>query len=113
MEHPNVAQGPPWKWWNGGPTLNNIKYEHVLSKNNKPVYDIVISTLALKQTQDAKNQIDLIQSQGVWDDYKKITNPYEYVFLSLNRRMTRSVSMRIPLSRSYYKMLELWQGANL
>lgn len=113
MEHPNVAQGPPWKWWNGGPTLHNIKYEHVLSKNNKPVYEIVISTLALKQTQDAKNQIDLIQSQGVWDDYKKITNPYEYVFLSLNRRMTRSVSMRVPLSRSYYKMQELWQGANL
>jgi len=113
MEHPNVAQGPPWKWWNGGPTLHNIKYEHVISNNNKPVYDIIISTLALKQTQDAKNQIDLIQSNGVWDDYKKITNPYEYVFLSLNRRMTRSVSMRIPLSRSYYKMQELWQGANL
>ena len=85
MEHPNVAQGPPWKWWNGGPTVHNIKYEHVLSKNNsKPVYEIIISTLALKQTQDAKNQIDLIQSNGVWDDYKKITNPYEYVFLSLN-----------------------------
>ena len=113
MEHPNVAQGPPWQWWNGGPPLSNIKYEHVMAKNNKPVFEILISTLALKQTQDAKNQIDNIQSQGVWDDYKKITNPYEYVFLSLNRRMTRSVSTRVPLSRSYYKMLELWNGAKL
>lgn len=114
MEHTNVAQGPPWKWINGGPPLSNIAYNHVLAKNNtKPVYEILIATLALKQTQESKNQIDHIQSQGIWDDYKKITNPYEYVFLSLNRRMTRSVSTRVPLSRSYYKMLELWKGANL
>ena len=112
MEHKNIAKGPPWKWWNGGPPLLNIKYEHVISKNEKPIYELVIATLSLKQTQDAKNQIDLIESHGIWDDYKKITNPYEYVFLSLNRRMSRSVSMRIPLSRSYYKMLEIWNGAN-
>ena len=113
MEHPNVAHGPPWKWWSGGPPLVNLKYLHVLTDKNKPVYELWISTLALKQTQDAKNKIDAIQSQGVWDDYKKITNPYEYVFLSLNRRMTRSVSTRVPLSRSFYKMLEIWQGAKL
>jgi hypothetical protein len=113
MEHTNVAQGPPWIFWNGGPPQQKIKYKHVLSKNNKPIYEIVISTLALKQTQEAKNQIDLIESLGVWDDYKKITNPYEYVFLSLSRRMSRSVSTRIPLSRSYYKMIELWLGAKL
>ena len=114
MEHTNVAQGPPWKWINGGPPLSNMKFDHILAKNNnKPIYEILITTLALKQTQESKNQIDHIQSQGIWDDYKKITNPYEYVFLSLNRRMTRSVSTRVPLSRSYYKMLELWKGANL
>lgn len=113
MEHPNIAQGPPWVWWNGGPPILNVKYTHAVCKNDKPVFDLTICTLAIKQTQAAKNQIDLIESQGVWDDYKKITNPYEYVFLSLNRRMSRSVSMRIPLSRSYYKMQEIWQGANL
>jgi hypothetical protein len=113
MEHPNVAQGPPWKWWNGGPPLMNLSYEHVLANKERPTYELWISTLALKQTQDAKNRIDDIQSNSIWDDYKKITNPYEYVFLSLNRRMIRSVSMRVPLSRSFYKMLELWKGANL
>jgi hypothetical protein len=113
MEHQNIAKGPPWKWWNGGPPLLNVNYEHTLSKNKKPVYELVICTLALKQTQEAKNQIELVETNGVWDDYKKITNPYEYVFLSLNRRMSKSVSNRIPLSRSYYKMLEIWKGANI
>lgn len=118
MEHTNVAQGPPWLFWNGGPSQHSIQSEHVLIKqsgisSSKPTYEIVISTLALKQTQEAKNQIDLVESHSIWDDYKKITNPYEYVFLSLSRRMSRSVSTRIPLSRSYYKMLELWQGADL
>lgn len=112
MEHPNVAQGPPWIWWSGGPPLTNLNYEHVYV-TQKPIYEIWISTLALKQTQEAKNQIDDIGSNSVWDDYKKITNPYEYVFLSLNRRMSRSVSARFPLSRSYYKMLEIWNGALL
>jgi cap1 methyltransferase len=113
MEHTNVAQGPPWKWWPGGPPLTNLQFEHKIAQNDKPVYEIWISTLTIKQTQEAKNKIDEIQSQGVWDDYKKITNPYEYVFLSLNRRMIRSVSSRVPLSRSFYKMLEIWQGGEL
>lgn len=113
MEHPNITQGPPWKWWNGGPPLTNLDYDPLISKNDKPVFELWICTLTLKTTQHSKNQIDLIQSHGIWDDYKKITNPYEYIFLSLNRRMTRSVSTRIPLSRSYYKMLELWKGAEL
>ena len=56
----------------------------------------------------AKNEIDRISPVSYWDDAKKITNPYEYIFLSLQRRMTRSVSAIHPLSRSYFKMIELW-----
>lgn len=55
-----------------------------------------------------KNEIDDVAELGHWDDAKKITNPYEYVFLSLQRRMHRSVSGIVPLSRSYFKMIELW-----
>jgi hypothetical protein len=56
----------------------------------------------------AKNEIDRISPVSYWDDAKKITNPYEYIFLSLQRRMTRSISAIHPLSRSYFKMIELW-----
>ncbi len=54
-----------------------------------------------------------IQNETQWDDFKKITNPYEYVFLSWNRRSSRSVATRQPLSRSYFKMVEIWQHAAL
>jgi len=56
----------------------------------------------------AKNDIDRIAPADQWDDAKKITNTYEYIFLSLQRRMSRSVSAVLPLSRSYFKMIELW-----
>jgi hypothetical protein len=55
-----------------------------------------------------KNAIDGVAEIGHWDDAKKITNPFEYIFLSLQRRMHRSVSGIVPLSRSYFKMIELW-----
>jgi hypothetical protein len=55
-----------------------------------------------------KNEIDRIAPAGSWDDAKKITNPYEYIFLSLQRRMHRSIAATVPLSRSYFKMIEIW-----
>lgn len=55
-----------------------------------------------------KNEIDRIAPINTWDDAKKITNPYEYVFLSLQKRMHRSIAATQPLSRSYFKMIELW-----
>jgi len=110
MEHKNVAQGPPWLFWNGGPSTTKIEYEMNTSSEH---FECLIFSPILTETQDVKNQIDSIYSQGIWDDYKKITNPYEYIFLSLSRRMSRSVATRTPLSRSYFKMLELWDGAEL
>ena len=63
--------------------------------------------------QQCKNEIDTCYEEGKWDDYKKITNPYEYIFLSWNRRSSRSVAQRQPLSRSYFKMIELWKRLDL
>ncbi len=55
-----------------------------------------------------KDEIDRVAPENQWDDVKKITNPYEYVFLSLQRRMHKSLAAIQPLSRSYFKMIELW-----
>lgn len=63
--------------------------------------------------QQCKNDIDNHYQEGKWDDYKKITNPYEYIFLSWNRRSSRSVATRQPLSRSYFKMIEMWKHMDL
>jgi hypothetical protein len=110
MEHQNIASFPPWLFWNGGPLVNKAVY-HI--KKRESDFEVLLFSPIITQTKEVKNQIDSIYSQGIWDDYKKITNPYEYIFLSLSRRMCRSVATRTPLSRSYFKMLELWVGAEL
>jgi len=60
-----------------------------------------------------KNEIDRVAPVGTWDDAKKITNPYEYIFLSLQRRMPWSITSLQPLSRSYFKMIEMWDTLGL
>jgi len=74
---------------NGAPTLTL----------HTPIHDRLIAI---------KNEIDRVAPSGYWDDAKKITNPYEYIFLSLQRRMPWSISAKQPLSRSYFKMIEIW-----
>jgi hypothetical protein len=73
----------------------------------------VIYTPETRALQLCKNEINTSYQEGKWDDYKKITNPYEYVFLSWNRRSSRSVTTRFPLSRSYFKMVEIWDYLDL
>jgi FtsJ-like methyltransferase len=113
MDHPNVARAPPWLGWTGGPTVEKLPYSINSEKDESPLYEQWLCSLTLTNTHEVKNRIGLIYNQAIWDDFKKITNPYEYVFLSLNRRMSRSVASRIPLSRSYFKMLELWLGLDM
>ena len=113
MENINASQETPWTWWSGGPVEKGFGFAIKDTEDTTPHYEHWICSPILKQTHDTKNRIDSIYQQGVWDDFKKITNPYEYVFLSLNRRMSRSVATRTPLSRSYFKMLEMLKGANI
>lgn len=94
-------------WEAGGPSTNPITYDTGMT-NPRAFYSPSSSAL-----QQCKNEINLFYQEGKWDDYKKITNPYEYIFLSWNRRSSRSVATRQPLSRSYFKMVELWERLNL
>lgn len=100
-----------WKFNPGGPPTQVLHIN--IEFNSTPTCEKWFNTPVLTQTQTTKNQIDTIYTEGVWDDYKKITNPYEYIFISLSRRMSRSVASRTPLSRSYFKMLEMLKSANL
>jgi 23S rRNA U2552 (ribose-2'-O)-methylase RlmE/FtsJ len=51
-----------------------------------------------------KQKMDLCQTQ--WDDYKKVTNPYEYITTPISAKTT-AICLYKPLSRSYFKMIEL------
>jgi FtsJ-like methyltransferase len=91
---------------NGGPLL-----EPILPWDGFQIYRdrTVLRTPQSRALQQLKNEI---RTEDRWDDFKKITNPYEYVFLSWNRRTSRSVALRQPLSRSYFKMVEIWESLN-
>ena len=79
------------------------------NNDNSPIY----KTAHHDELMALKAEIDHIQSVQTWDTAKKITNPYEYIFLSLQKRTHRSIAAIIPLSRSYFKMVELWNLLNL
>ena len=53
-----------------------------------------------------KKQIEL--SAEAWDTIKKYTNPYEFIHTIIPGSKL-SVSKLKPLSRSFYKMIELWK----
>lgn len=51
-----------------------------------------------------KFKIDTYENE--WDNYKKYTNPYEYIN-TIPPGKTKCISKYKPLSRSYYKMIEI------
>jgi 23S rRNA U2552 (ribose-2'-O)-methylase RlmE/FtsJ len=53
-----------------------------------------------------KKQIEV--SSESWDNIKKYTNPYEFIHTIIPGNKT-SISKLKPLSRSFYKMIELWK----
>jgi len=54
-----------------------------------------------------KNQIDSIYDSKEWDTAKKITNPYELVYVSSRKSKIKSMAKYEPLSRSYFKLWEI------
>ena len=43
----------------------------------------------------------------IWDKTKKVINPYELVYITNKKTRYKSVSTVEPLSRSFYKMVEM------
>jgi len=79
--------------------FHNIKIEHYTEL--PPVF---ISQSLCNYMNDIKEQISYREKE--WDFYKKYTNPYEYIH-SIVPMKKKSVSKYKPISRSYFKMLEM------
>ena len=77
------------------------------ANNNKDVY---VSTSIYAHLCDIKHQIE--QYQDTWDNIKKFTNPYEYIHSNITVNKTNISKLR-PLSRSFYKMIEIIKNNNL
>jgi 23S rRNA U2552 (ribose-2'-O)-methylase RlmE/FtsJ len=59
---------------------------------------------------DIKEQIE--KYQDAWDNIKKFTNPYEYIHTNVSGNKTNISKLR-PLSRSFYKMIEIIKNNNI
>jgi 23S rRNA U2552 (ribose-2'-O)-methylase RlmE/FtsJ len=96
----NINKPPPEPW-------NTIKWR-------APAREIEPSdntdAVLLSGTPDSlsvlKDKISALD-EGKWEYYKKITNPYELIFTTVSPAVPPSVSKLKPLSRSYFKMVEI------
>lgn len=59
------------------------------------------------QLNKEKEIIDTLDNNYMWDRMKKRTNPYELIYTTYNKRKRDSIANIQPLSRSYFKILEI------
>lgn len=64
-------------------------------------------TTASVELSTAKQQISHLEQQGRWELVKKMVNPYEIVYTHEDKQFHASISLVKPLSRSYFKMIEM------
>lgn len=60
-----------------------------------------------------KDEISSFEQANEWELRKKITNPYEAIFSTSDTKLFPSIALASPLSRSYFKMVEMVHVAGL
>jgi len=80
-------------------TFNFIDYF-----SSESISECIISNSLSSYLYEIKQKIE--SNEREWDIYKKYTNPYEYIHSSIPSKK-KSVSRLLPLSRSFYKMIEI------
>lgn len=78
--------------------------QFLLSFDEKTSKQAVINNSLKHYLMDIKQEID--DCMGQWDIYKKYTNPYEYIHTNIPGSRN-AVCKYKPLSRSYFKMVEI------
>ena len=71
---------------------------------------VYVSSSIYSHLCDIKEQIEKYQT--AWDNIKKFTNPYEYIHTNVAGNKTNISKLR-PLSRSFYKMIEILKNNNI
>lgn len=82
----------------------NVK---TFSKQSKTNCIHVLNTEYTDILNKNKDKIEKYYSNNLWDKMKKIINPYELIYITNKKYRYKSLSFFEPLSRSYYKMIEM------
>ena len=94
--------------------LPKIQFNNGLIKSIEPVFSNKDNTFINKTLSNYLNKIKAeIETCGSeWDKYKKYTNPYEYIHSGLPKQRF-SICKYKPLSRSFYKLIEICKTLSL
>ena len=84
------------------------KYIQCIDDDEEP--ETVISNSLSHYLYNIKTRLDAHENE--WDIFKKYTNPYEYIHTVVPFKK-KSISVYKPLSRSYFKMIEILNTFNL
>jgi hypothetical protein len=98
---------PPWQGieFQSSPFLESASIETFLTVP----FDLSWNEIAHTALTDIKQKIEPLESNHKWELLKKKTNPYELVYTQDNPDCPSSIAMVKPLSRSYFKMIEMLQ----
>jgi len=97
-----VQGAPPWKTveWIQGPIFSTLPNPEVRYTDTwLTEYDTEIMKI--------KQQIEGIDNEHRWEQAKKMVNMYELVYTHNDERLPPSLSIFVPLSRSFFKMVEI------
>uniref|UniRef100_A0A6C0JKV0 Ribosomal RNA methyltransferase FtsJ domain-containing protein n=1 Tax=viral metagenome TaxID=1070528 RepID=A0A6C0JKV0_9ZZZZ len=86
------------------PKTSYLIHKHIDYMENKEIPIPVISNSLAMYLYNMKEKLD--KKEKDWDIFKKYTNPYEYIHTQLSYKK-KSISKHKPLSRSYFKMVEI------
>jgi 23S rRNA U2552 (ribose-2'-O)-methylase RlmE/FtsJ len=82
----------------------HLLYKYLNYVSNDSPCAVILSHSLSHYLGDIKHRIE--NQEEEWDVYKRYSNPYEYIHTTIpNKR--KSVSIYKPLSRSYFKMIEI------
>ena len=88
--------------------IKNLKID-VLRKDKN-----ILFSKYYKIVSNEKEKIDKLENTENWDKMEKIGNPYELIYTTYNKkRKNDSISQHIPISRSYFKMWEIFYNFDL
>ena len=92
------------------PKSSSFVYKYIDCIEKETLPTPVISNSLSEYLYDIKKKLD--EREKDWDIFKKYTNPYEYIHTSVPFKK-KCISKYKPLSRSYFKMIEIINTFNL
>ena len=99
---PVIQEKPPWKTveWIQSPTWTLVSFPEI-TYSGTWVSEDDANIMAVK------DKIEALDKDKTWELAKKMVNKYELVYTHNDERLPPSISLITPLSRSFFKMVEI------